>query len=111
MASVTGLPPKSRFEEFLDKVRADLVVRHHSARTVEAYVGRTRQYVLFHCRKNPVSSLPTRPSELWRNAPVRLPALRSSGATLPFAFRAPRSLCVKPRFAVGLPRAHHLRRA
>jgi site-specific recombinase XerD len=37
----------------LDRVRSALVVRHYSQKTIRAYVGWIRRYILFHGRRHP----------------------------------------------------------
>jgi hypothetical protein len=43
-------PPKPRL---LDRVRANLRLRHYSRRTEEAYVAWIRRYVIFHGKRHP----------------------------------------------------------
>jgi site-specific recombinase XerD len=52
MAEVTSNStlPKARL---LDAVRERLATKHYSSRTVEAYVGWIRRFIIFHDRKHP----------------------------------------------------------
>jgi integron integrase len=49
---VMSAPPGSK-SPLLESVRVALAVRHYSERTVEAYVGWVRRFVVFHHRQHP----------------------------------------------------------
>ncbi len=49
---VTAARPRGR-SRLLDQVREALLLRHYSRRTVDAYVGWVRRFVLFHGKKHP----------------------------------------------------------
>jgi len=50
----------------LEGVRQALVLRHYSPKTVEAYAGWVRRFVLFHQKRHRVSSVPPRYQSSYR---------------------------------------------
>ena len=53
MSSTLAAPGKR--SPLLESVRAALILRHYSPKTVEAYIGWVRRFVLFHHRRHPES--------------------------------------------------------
>lgn len=55
MVTNTGSPGpnESRTPRLLDRVRDALLLRHYSVKTVEAYLGWTRRFILFHGKRHP----------------------------------------------------------
>jgi integron integrase len=52
--STAGEPPsRDSPASLLDRLRSALVVRHYSLRTVEAYSGWVRRFIMFHGRQHP----------------------------------------------------------
>ena len=39
--------------KLLDRMRAEIRLRHYSIRTEKAYTGWGRRYILFHCKRHP----------------------------------------------------------
>ena len=55
MVTNTGSPGPngSSAPRLLDRVRDALLLRHYSVKTVEAYLGWTRRFILFHGKRHP----------------------------------------------------------